>query len=282
MKSIKTVITTTVCATTIAFSAFAEEKPTASTVLVTVDGIEITVGHVVALREKLPDQYKQLPDQTLMEGIVDQLIQQTVLMRAIENNMNQQATLGLENKKRAFMASEMMDRISNKAVSEEVLQAAYDEHYDAAIPDQEFAASHILVETEEEALNIIKQLNDGADFGEMAKEHSTGPSGPSGGNLGWFGKGQMVPPFENAVVEMATDEISAPVETQFGWHVIKLNGLRDIAGPTLEEVRSELAQEIQQRTIEGEITRLTALATVVRAELDIDPAIIRDVSVFYD
>jgi len=83
-------------------------------------------------------------------------------------------------------------------------------------------ASHILVKTEEEAKDLLAKLNEGADFGELAEEHSLCPSKRDGGDLGYFGKGMMVKPFEDAAFAMEAGEVSQPVETQFGWHLIKL------------------------------------------------------------
>lgn len=83
-------------------------------------------------------------------------------------------------------------------------------------------ASHILVKTEEEAKDLLAKLNEGADFGELAEEHSLCPSKRDGGDLGYFGKGMMVKPFEDAAFSMEAGEVSQPVETQFGWHLIKL------------------------------------------------------------
>lgn len=267
-------------AATLAFSVAAEDETTAATVLATVDGTDITIGHVVALRGRLPEQYQNLPDEILFNGIVEQLIQQTVLMKALEANIDKRTALGLENEGRAFLASEMLARLSEREVKEEDLRAAYAELYDGAVPEQEYNASHILVETEDKAKELIALLADGADFATLAKENSTGPSGPNGGELGWFGKGMMVEPFENAVLALAAGEISPPVETQFGWHVVKLNDIRDIAVPTFEDVRPDLSMELQQKLVEEELAKLTAAANITRVEVDVDPAVIRDVSVF--
>lgn len=267
-------------AATLAFSVAAEDETTAATVLATVDGTDITVGHVVALRGRLPEQYQNLPDEILFNGIVEQLIQQTVLMKALEADIDKRTALGLENEGRAFLASEMLARLSEREVKEEDLRAAYAELYDGAVPEQEYNASHILVETEDKAKELIALLADGADFATLAKENSTGPSGPNGGELGWFGKGMMVEPFENAVLALAVGEISPPVETQFGWHVVKMNDIRDIAVPTFEDVRPDLSMELQQNLVEEELAKLTAAANITRVEVDVDPAVIRDVSVF--
>lgn len=124
------------------------------------------------------------------------------------------------------------------------------------------------MKTKEEAQALSDQARDGADFGELAKEHSTGPSGPSGGSLGWFGPGMMVKPFEDAVKTLEAGRVSDPVETQFGWHVIKLNETRQQDAPTLDQVRDELSASIQQKTVEARIQELTALAEIDRSVAD--------------
>jgi len=280
MNLTKTILLGAAFALGLSGSLQAEGDVTADTALATVNGTDITIGHVIALRGRLPQQYQELPDEVLLNGIVEQLIQHTVLRDAIKDQLDKRTTLGLENEARAFLASEMLARISERDVAEEDIQAAYNEQYDAAIPDSEFDASHILVASREEAIALIALLEDGADFGALATEHSTGPSGKSGGSLGWFGKGQMVKPFEDAVLDLAVGEISPPVETQFGWHIVRLNDLRNIAIPTLDEVRNEIIAQIQETAIEAEIAALTDAANVTRHEVDIDPSVIRDVSLF--
>lgn len=270
----------TALASVLAFAAFAEDAPNAKTVLATVNGTEITLGHVIALRGRLPEQYQKLPDDVLYQGIVEQLIQQTVLEGEMKKILDQRTSLGAENEVRAFLAGEMLSRLSEYQVTEDNVQAAYDEKYDAAIPDQEFNASHILVKTEDEAKDLVVQLQEGTDFATLARDKSTGPSGPNGGELGWFGKGMMVPEFESAVVALAVGEISAPVQTQFGWHVVKLNDIRSKSIPTIEDVRADLKMELQQKHVEDELARLTEAATITRSEVVIDPAAIRDVSLF--
>jgi len=266
------------CTATLSFAANAGETPNINTVLATVDGTNITLGNVIALRDKLPKQYKSLPDDVLMKGIVDQLVQQTVLANAIKSNLSNRAAIGLENQKRAFLAAEMLSQLSSRKVSEKDLKAAYDKKYSNALPEQEYNASHILVKTKAEAEDIIKQLQGGGDFATLAKTKSTGPSGANGGSLGWFAKGNMVKPFEDAVLKLGVGEISPPVKTQFGWHVIKLNETRNKKIPSLDQERPQMTRDLQQKAVEAEIARLTAAANVTKPKVDIDPAVIRDVS----
>ena len=113
--------------------------------------------------------------------------------------------------------------------------------------DLQYKARHILVETQGEAQDLIAQLEEGADFQALAKEHSTGPSGPNGGDLGWFAPDQMVKPFADAVVALGNGAFTeAPVQTQFGWHVILREDSRENEPPTLESVRDAIKQRVEQ------------------------------------
>ena len=260
-------------------TAMAEGHASADTVVATVNGTDITLGHMLVLRQRLPQQYQQLPPEVLFEGILDQLVQQTLLGEQTED-LSTVSRVTLDNEERALRAAEEVRRVVDEAMSEEAIQAAYDELYGSADPETEYNASHILVETEEEAAALVTDLEGGADFAELAKEKSTGPSGPRGGELGWFSVGAMVPPFEEAVVALEVGAVSAPVQTQFGWHVIKLNETRAKDAPTIEQVRGELVESVQAGAIETRIEALTETANIVRPELDgIDPTILNDMSI---
>ncbi|MGB5559890.1 MAG: peptidylprolyl isomerase [Paracoccaceae bacterium] len=252
------------------------QDTTTDTVVATVNGEDITIGHMIVLREGLPEQYQSLPDDVLFDGILEQLVQQTVLSQKAEKP-GAVVELRLENERRSLLAGTAMKAMLDEALTDEALQAAYDEKFANAEPSKEFNASHILVETEDEANTLVTELQGGADFAELAKEKSTGPSGPNGGELGWFGAGMMVKEFEDAVMDMEVGAISAPVQTQFGWHVIRLNETRMQDAPPLADVRDELAAEMQQKVIEETLTKLTGEAEITRADLStIDQSIIRN------
>lgn len=141
-------------------------------------------------------------------------------------------------------------------VTEEEMRAEYDEQVTLA-PKLEFKARHILVATQGEAVDIIAELDGGANFEELAKEKSTGPSGPNGGDLGWFSPTQMVAPFSQAVEAMEDGAYSkTPVQTQFGWHVILREESRDSTPPTFEASKENLHAAVQQRKFQ---TRLEAM-----------------------
>lgn len=261
-------------------TASAEGHASADTVVATVNGTDITLGHMVVLRQRLPQQYQQLPPDVLFDGLLDQLVQQTLLGDQVED-LSSVSQIQLDNEERALRAAEEVRRVVNEAMTDEAIQTAYDELYGNAEPETEYNASHILVETEEDAAALVTDLEGGADFAELAMEKSTGPSGPRGGELGWFGAGAMVPPFEEAVVALEVGAVSAPVQTQFGWHVIKLNETRIKDAPSLEQVQGELRENVQAQAIEARIETLTETADITRADLEgIDPTILNDPSLF--
>lgn len=250
-----------------AFSS-AHANPSADTVVASVNGTDITVGHMILVREGLPEQYRNLPDEQLYEGILEQLIQQTLLADLVGDTNSRQIRLTLENDRRLMKASQAVEKISAEMVRETDITALYQERYADADMGLEYNAAHILVETEEAAINLIDKLQAGADFAELAKEFSTGPSGPNGGDLGWFGLGMMVPAFETAVVEMEKGAVSGAVKTEFGWHVIKLNDTRAIAAPALDSVRDEIAAELQRAAIEQRIDELSQQANISRTPIE--------------
>lgn len=245
----------------------AETKPDASTVVARVNGDEITLGHVIASVAALPPQYQQIDDPTLYEFVLDQLIQQQLLGQEQEALSTQNA-LNIENETRSLRAVQTVNELTRGVVTDESIQAAYDAQFAEFEGEDEFDASHILVETEDEAKEIKAQLDDGADFAELAREKSTGPSGPNGGALGWFGKGQMVPEFEAAVLELEKGQVSDPVQTQFGWHLVTLNDKRKSEAPALDAIRNELAQSLQQEAIQARVDELTQQAQIDRPALD--------------
>lgn len=264
-------------AVTLAMPAQAQD---ANTVVATVNGKDITVGHMILARASLPEQYQQLPDDVLFEGILKQLVEQTLLAGDFSGDLPKRIALSLENEERSLIAGERVEALLSEALTDEALQAAYTLRFTDAVPAQEFNAAHILVETEEEALAIKADLEGGADFATTAKEKSTGPSGPNGGSLGWFGQGAMVPSFEAAVVELDVGAVSAPVKTQFGWHLIILNETRNGSAPTLDEVRPELEGEIRQAAMAAVIDALTEKAEIDQTGAEgIDPSILSDLSI---
>jgi len=262
-------------------SSFAQEATTAETVVATINGTDITVGHLILAYDTLPENYKSISSEQLFEGLLEQMIQQTLLSQTAQNPDAPAVRYALENEKRLLLAGMAVGDVATAAVTEDTVRARYAETYGAegAALGVEYSAAHILLETEDAAKDMIDRLSKGADFTELAKAHSTGPSGPNGGELGWFGEGMMVAEFENAVKAMEVGAVSAPVQTQFGWHVIKLNDTRPVKAPEFESVQAELAADMQREVVENRIAELQKSATITKVDLTkIDSAVIKDVS----
>lgn len=202
--------------------------------------IEATAEQVAAVRNELTDIYL-LSDQPRAQELKD--------------SPRVQAQLELQT--RAMLAQAVAtDFITRNQGSEEEMQALYAEQIKLA-PTTEFKARHILVETQGEALELITLLEGEADFAELAKERSTGPSGPSGGDLGWFTPDRMVAEFSQAVQALDDGAFTKiPVQTQFGWHVILREESRDAPPPPFESVRDALKQQVEQQKLQDYLASL--------------------------
>ena len=263
----------TAVAAVLSTGAFAQDV-TADTVVATVGDTEITIGEVIIARTQLPPQYAQFPAEVLFDGLVDQLIQQQLLAdEAGETSSLIEYTLN--NERRALKAGDVITAIAESSVTEADVQAAYDARFEDAEEVQEFNASHLLVETQEEAAAAKARIDEGAAFADVARDVSTGPTGPNGGNLGWFAAGAMVPPFEEAIMALEVGGVSEPFETQFGWHVATLNEKRLQALPTLEEMRQQLAAELQEAAVTARLEELAEAETITTPEPgQFDPEVI--------
>ena len=142
----------------------------------------------------------------------------------------------------------------------------YDEHKADYKSEEEVKASHILVDTEEDIKKAKERLDKGEDFAEVAKSASKCPSAPRGGDLGFFGKGRMVPEFEKVAFSLKEGEVSAPVKTQFGWHIIKATGRKEAKQQTLDEVKADIEKKLtsdrQQKAYNDIMTKLRAEGSV--------------------
>lgn len=140
--------------------------------------------------------------------------------------------------------------------TDEELKKAYDERYGKE-KHTEYKARHILVKSDEEAEKLIKKLESGASFADLAKANSIGPTGKNAGELGWFDANQMVPPFMEAVASLKPGEYTKkPVKTQFGWHIIQLEKTREAAPPTLDDVKAELTAQVQREKLAKYVAEL--------------------------
>jgi peptidyl-prolyl cis-trans isomerase C len=241
------------------FAATTDDQPE-NPVLARVNGVDITMQEVKHFIER---QQKQVnPQQALMEMVNVELLTQA----AKNEGMMEDETLALEIKHNTsgLIASHYLNNYLNKLeITDEELHKRYKKEYESGAQGLEYNANHILLATEEEAIDLIKQLDKGGDFEALAKEKSTGPSGKNGGALGWFKSGDMVAPFFDAASKLKPGSHSdTPVQTQFGWHVIKLNETRKIKAPEFETVKDQLSNTIAAESIRSMLKALLEKSSV--------------------
>ena len=252
-----------------------QPDPGRDPVVATVDGDDIRLSEVIDTRSQLPLQYQSMPIEVMFPGLVERLIDMRLVAREARANGladDPDVRRELAQIENQIISRVFLTRRIDAMITEDVVQSRYDEHIAALPPDEEVSARHILLETEEDALAVIVRLQDGADFVELAAEESIGPSADRGGDIGYFGRDNVVPEFADAAFALEPGQISeAPVESEFGWHVIKVDDRRPIAPPTLEEMREQLVTEISQQLIAELIDGLRDAATVERFNMDGSP-----------
>ncbi len=228
-------------------SVFAQDR----IAVATLNGETIWLEEVMRAAEGLPPEYRQAPMDTYFDQLVAEVIDTRLAAAAgYGSNLDKDKAVAQAMKMAAdrILAEAFLSATINSQITDEAIMSAYDAFVADTASREQVTASHILVETEEAAHEIIAKLNDGGDFATLAKENSTGPSGPNGGDLGTFGRGQMVPAFETAAFAMPVGSFSAePVQTQFGWHVILVSERSVQPPPEMEAMRAQLSNNLSRQ-----------------------------------
>ncbi|MBV6657832.1 MAG: peptidylprolyl isomerase [Devosiaceae bacterium] len=246
--------------------AAAQETIDQDTVLATVNGYEITELEARLAGQDFAEQMQRVPADQRRAVVVDALIDLHLLaMAADEAGLDESSEFErrMAYQEARTLRTAYLVEIVAAQVDDGAVRAAYDEFVTGFDPVEERRARHILVEDQETAMELIGQLNGGADFAELATEHSTGPSGPSGGDLGWFSRGRMVPAFEEAAFGLEPGSYTnEPVETRFGFHVILVEETRDSEPPAFEAVASDIQQSLLQQRFAEVIGGLRESASI--------------------
>lgn len=208
-----------------------------------------------------PQQIQQQPLDKVYPQLLNSMVNATLLEQAARKakiDQNPQVKEQIAGATTEILANAYVSSLARSEISETKLRTAYDQYAKEAPKTEEVHARHILVPTEQEAKDIIAQLDKGADFATLAKDKTTDPSGKSnGGDLGYFTKQDMVPEFANAAFALKPGEYTkTPVHTQFGWHVIKLEDKRQGKAGTYEQVAPEIAQQMTQQIIGQKLQEL--------------------------
>lgn len=243
--------------------------PAFAKVLAKVNGTEITDEDVKLATEvhsaRLPQQLEGKARETY---ILDLLIErQLVAQKGKADKVDQTPEFG---KKLAYFRDDLLidtvlGQVAKNAVTDAKLHAAYDELKAAQKPETEVHARHILVNDEAEAKAALKRVKSGEDFAKVAKEVSKDKVA-EGGDLDWFTRGRMVPEFADAAFKLEPGQISEPVKSPFGWHIIKLEGKRDTTFPPFDEVKDEVSRYVVQKAQGELVTKLRSEAKIERTE----------------
>ncbi len=218
-------------------------------VLATVNGKEITENDVeVFLQSLAPQVAAQFGDKEGRKKLLQELVNQELFyLDAVDNNYDKEEAFidEVERVKVNLLKQYSVAKVLNSVTAtEDEIVDYYEKFRNTFKKPESVKASHILVDEEETALNIIKEVKDGLSFSDAAKKYSKCPSNEKGGDLGYFNRGQMVPEFEQAAFELNKDEISNPVKSQFGYHIILVTDKKEASESTIDEVRDELERQI--------------------------------------
>ena len=241
------------------------------TVVARVNGVEIRFSDLLLAEEETAQALANVPEDVKFEYLLSLLIDRVIVSSDARAKGLTDAP-GVQRRMAYYENKALRDvywtQLITSRISDEAAKEFYDAQVGAVEPQEEIKARHILVATEEEAQAVIDALDAGGDFEELAKEHSTGPSGAEGGDLGYFTAGTMVAEFNDAAFALQAGEISVPVKTKFGWHVIKVEDRRVQEVPGFELVKDQVIEALAQqegRTMMDEM-RAAAAIEIVGAE----------------
>src|ERR1700674_228614 len=236
-------------------------------VLAKVSGVEIRESDLALAEADIGQSLPPGAAEARRDALLAYLIDVTILATAAEAQKMQDAP-GFA-RKLAFVRSKvlmeaLLDQASKGAVTEEAMRKLYEESVSKLKPEEEVRARHILVDSEDKAKEVIAKLKAGGDFAALAKEYSKDPGAAEGGDLGYFTKDQMVAEFADAAFKMKPGDISDPVKTQFGWHVIKLEDRRKKPVPIFEQVKDQIEQFLVRKAQSDLVLKLRESAKVER------------------
>ena len=241
-----------------------------------VNGEDITEAELAFAEAEVGAEIAGLPAESRRRVLVEYLMEAHLF--AGEANKDQLATgKDYEARLAYYKLRALRDTFYEKKVRESVTEAQakaiYDEQVAKLKPEPEVRARHILVKTEEEAKDLVSKLRAGGDFNELAKKSSDGPSAHTGGDLGYFSRGQMVKPFEEAAFALEPGQISDPVKSEFGWHVIKVEDKRNRPAPSFDEVKDQIMTSLVQSQLKDVVQKLRAAAKIEVLDPDLKKAI---------
>ncbi len=247
----------------------------ADPVVAKVNGDPIYLSDVRASAQSLPQNLRALPPETVYPRLIDSMISERVLADAarkagIDKDPAVQRQVAAATDQ--VLDNALLTKVVMPTVTDQALHARYQAEIAGKPGQVEVHAKHILVDSEDQAKDIIAQLNKGADFATLAKKYSKDPGAADGGDLGFFKKDEMVPAFADAAFALKPGQFTqTPVHTQFGWHVILVIERRQAPAPTFEQAADQLRQQMLQEGVRKEIAQARAAANVETFNMDGSP-----------
>jgi peptidyl-prolyl cis-trans isomerase C len=243
-------------------------------VVARVNGVDIRESDIAFAEEEIGGNMPSIPPEQKRDYLINYLVDVIVLSQAAEKQKLSERPdvkhrLAFDHN-RLLMESLLQDG-GKAALSDEAEHKVYDEAIKQVKNEEEVHARHILVPTEDEAKAILAQLKGGADFATLAKEKSKDPGAAEGGDLGYFTKDQMVPEFAEVAFKLNKGQLSDPVKTQFGWHIIKVEDKRVKPTPTFEQVKPQIENYIAHRAQAELVENLRKTANVERLDKPVAP-----------
>lgn len=246
-------------------------------VIARVNGEEIHRSAVIAAQHALPAQYRSVPLSAIYPALVKQMVATMLSVQAAKAaGLDKEPVVAqrIKSFEARILEDAFIGRILAKRVTDDALRARHEKSSKATGGEEQVRARHILVKTKAEADLIIKEIANGANFEDMARKKSTGPSGAKGGDLGFFTRGAMVKPFSKAAFTLKVGQVTPnPVQTRFGFHVIKLVERRKSAAPSFAEARDELHAEMSKEIVQEVVAGLRANAKIEQFNIDGSPVI---------
>lgn len=241
----------------------------ADPVLARVNGAEIHQSDLALAEEdigsNIPAQTAEAKREYLINYVADMiLVAKAAETKKIPDTDDFKQRLAFARNK--VLMEVLLQSEAKNAVTDQAMHKVYDDAARQMSDEMEVRARHILVEKEDEAKAIVAELKKGADFAELAKQKSKDPGGAEGGDLGYFTKEQMVPEFSEAAFKLEKGQISDPVHTQFGWHIIKVEDKRKRQLPDFDKVRDQIETFVQRKAQVDYVTKLRAEGKIERLD----------------
>lgn len=246
----------------------AEPAANSSKVVASVNGAPITEQDLLYAESEIGPNLDQanLSDPVKRRQVLIQFLLENQMLAEAAVKTNLGDGTGFENRmaywKRRALREAYFEKSIEAAITDAAAQKFYDEQAAGTKGGVQVRARHILLKTEEKAKEVFEMIAHDGDFVELAKEHSTGPSAPQGGDLGYFGEGQMVPEFSAAAFAMKAGQVSQPVKTQFGWHIIKVEDRRESSLPPFEQLKPQIIQHLAQQKTRELTSEMRKSATI--------------------